>query len=52
MEKRREETVPKVEEELRMLRHEVAMKAKNPNENAYLRPSFIGGGGFLPTDER
>ena len=42
MEKQREETVPKIEEELRILRHEAAMRAKNPSENAYLRPSYIG----------
>ena len=42
MEKRREETAPKVEEELRILRREAAVKAKNPHENAYMRPSYLG----------
>ena len=37
MAKRQEESGPALKEELRMLKQEAAIKANNPQENAYLR---------------
>ena len=45
MAKKQQETVPKIEEELRMLKQEALMKASNPSENPYLRRSYLNPSG-------
>ena len=41
--KNQEESGPKIEDELRFLRQEAAIKARNPQENAYLRQDYLRG---------